>query len=136
MKAVLNAFREQINLNVLALQSESAALEEINYFKANCWLAGGISVEESNRFTFPKTQPEFYSQKAQPLYEKWLLEEKDICYRGTIIPDPGKMLLNQYLEFLFLELLQGMEQRAVCNDHYVVLLAISEMISPSKCRAL
>jgi hypothetical protein len=41
--------------------------------------------------------PKYYLQPAQPIYQEWKDEEKDVIYRGTIIPEPGDAVLNDYL---------------------------------------
>lgn len=38
--------------------------------------------------------PEYYLQSAQPIYQEWRDEEKEVTYRGTIIPEPVDATLN------------------------------------------
>lgn len=57
--------------------------------------------------------PDYYLQPAQPIYQEWLDEEKEVIYRGTIIPEPGDAILNDYLILLASCIQDGNEKRAV-----------------------
>lgn len=66
------------------------------YAEARCYLQL-MSHLKSNKVH------EYYLQPAQPIYQKWQDEERDVIYRGAIIPEPGDAILNDYLISLYKE---------------------------------
>lgn len=113
VKRILKSFKEQVDHLAEEISQETCSFEKGNHFKAQCWVAGGLSKKEFQRFSLPKRVSDCYDQPAKPLYDKWECLERDIQYRGVNIPDPKEMTLDSYLEFLFYEVLQKMEYRAV-----------------------
>ncbi len=60
------------------------------------------------------TTPEYFQQPALPVYLQWEDEEKEIIYRGTIIPKPSEsQTLADYLQELSLMIVEGNEHRSV-----------------------
>lgn len=57
--------------------------------------------------------PNYYLQPAQPIFQEWRDEEREVTYRGTIIPDPGDTTLNDYLISLASCIQDSNEKRAV-----------------------
>lgn len=57
--------------------------------------------------------PEYYLQPALPFYNQWRAEEKEVFYRGNIIPTPGNISLYDYLQQLAFEIQEKIEKRAV-----------------------
>lgn len=57
--------------------------------------------------------PEYYLQPALPLYEKWCDQERDVVYRGCIIPSPRDVNLVDYLHHLSSCIEEKSEKRAV-----------------------
>lgn|GEM_PF-6590100 len=58
--------------------------------------------------------PEYYQQPALPIYQQWHALEKEIFYRGRIIPSPDeKTSLNEYLQQLAFTINEKNEKRAV-----------------------
>ncbi len=59
------------------------------------------------------TIPEYYLQPALPLYMQWRDQERDVIYRGSIIPTPGEINLNEYLYKLSSWIEEKNEKRVV-----------------------
>ena len=57
--------------------------------------------------------PDYYLLHALPIYQEWLYKEKEVTYRGIIIPSPGDLNLGDYLTELASYIQDGNEKRAV-----------------------
>lgn len=123
-KNVLRSFLSEISDVVKIREGISAPISTPFNFKDSIPDLSGVDFEpasdtfwiEDNAYTwiyaeawhygqlmqYPKNTeiPKYYLQQALPIYEDWLNEEKDITYRGTIIPAPGDVNLHKYLVFL------------------------------------
>jgi hypothetical protein len=81
--------------------------------KARCWLyATDWYLPQMRQFKIEKMPP-YYQQPAQSIYNEWLDNERDIIYRGIIIPDPGADSLAQYLERLFCQIVENHPQTTI-----------------------
>jgi hypothetical protein len=58
---------------------------------------------------------EYYRQPTQPLYQQWLDLQKEVIYRGEIIPPPGEASLGDYLLQLASMIMEKNEKRAIWN---------------------
>ncbi|HEY4831665.1 MAG TPA: hypothetical protein VIH61_03795 [Waddliaceae bacterium] len=57
--------------------------------------------------------PEYYLQAALPLYQQWRDQEKEVVYRGCIIPIPDDVSLEAYLRHLSSCIEEKNEKRSV-----------------------
>lgn len=108
---------QSIKNKKLVFNASSFVINSSSYYKkenAYRWLyAEALHFRAlTHRIKLP-SPPEYYQQLALPIYQDWIFSEKEVIYRGCIIPPPKNESLLEYLEGLSDCITTGNEKRAV-----------------------